>query len=85
MTNYIGYLAAFLTTFSFLPQALKTIKTKNTDSISLLMYLMFVSGVFMWLLYGIIIKDIPLILANIITFILSSSILLIKLKNFRKK
>ncbi len=79
--EYFGYIAAFLTTASFLPQAIKTIKTKDTESISLLMYSMFVLGVVLWLVYGIVIKDIPIIIANIFTFSLSGTILVVKIIN----
>ncbi|WP_280769606.1 SemiSWEET transporter [Salipaludibacillus daqingensis] len=76
----IGLLAAVLTTVSFLPQAIKTIKEKNTESISLGMYTLFTTGVFLWLVYGIMIKDIPIIAANLVTFALASFILGMKLK-----
>jgi MtN3 and saliva related transmembrane protein len=75
-----GYLAAILTTLSFLPQAIKTIKEKNTEGISLLMYSMFTAGVFLWLIYGLFIKDFPIICANTITLILAVSILVLKVK-----
>ncbi len=52
-----GYLAATLTTISFVPQALQVIKTKDTHSISLSMYIIFVSGVFLWLVYGLLIAN----------------------------
>ncbi|MBC2579528.1 SemiSWEET transporter [Clostridium sp. DJ247] len=76
----MGTLAALLTTFSFLPQAIKVIKTKDTKGISLVMYNMFVLGVFCWLVYGIQIKDLPVILANFVTFIFASIILIFKIK-----
>lgn len=76
----IGLLAAALTTISFLPQAIKTIKEKNTESISLGMYSLFTTGVFLWLVYGIYINDFPIIAANLITFVLASFILGMKLK-----
>ncbi len=82
MVKYIGYIAAVLTSTSFLPQAIKTIKTKDTESISLWMYLMFVLGVVLWLVYGLFLKDMPLIMANTVTLILSGSILKIKLENY---
>lgn len=85
MSDYFGYAAAFFTTFSFLPQAIKTIKTRDTSSISLIMYMMFVTGVFLWLVYGIFIKDLPIILANVVTLLLSSIILSIKLENLKKE
>lgn len=75
MIVYIGVVGAILTTASFIPQALHTIKTKNTRDISLAFSLSFTGGVFLWLVYGILIKDIPLILANSITFLLSATIL----------
>lgn len=75
-----GYVAAILTTLSFLPQALKTIKEKNTEGISLVMYSLFTSGVLMWLVYGLFVKDIPIIVANSITLILAVTILALKIK-----
>jgi len=77
---YIGLLAAALTTFSFVPQAIKTLKDKNTAGISLGMYSMFTVGVLMWLVYGIANKDIPLILANFVTLIFACIILIMKVK-----
>lgn len=76
----VGYLAAAATTIAFLPQAFHTIKTKDTKGISLGMYLVFTFGVVMWLLYGIFLKDIPIIAANTITFVLTVIILVYKLK-----
>jgi len=75
-----GYLAAAATTISFLPQAFHTIKTKDTKGISLGMYLVFTFGVIMWLLYGIFLKDVPIISANTITLVLTVIILVYKLK-----
>lgn len=77
----IGSIAAFCTTVAFLPQAMMTIKTQNTDSISLGMYVIFTFGVLMWLFYGIVIDDWIIIIANIITFALAFSILFIKVRN----
>jgi MtN3 and saliva related transmembrane protein len=78
--KYIGFFAAFCTTIAFLPQALKIWKTKSTKDISLYMFVIFTIGVFSWLVYGIIISDLPIILANAITLILSLFILVFKLK-----
>ena len=82
----IGYLAATLTTISFLPQAILTIRTKDTESLSLSMYGMFTLGVFCWLIYGVYISDKAIIFANAITFVLAASILFFKIYNviFRK-
>lgn len=79
--DIIGFIAATLTTASFLPQALMTLKTRNTDSLSLGMYSAFTLGVLMWLIYGVQIHDQAIIFANAITLLLSSSILIIKLIN----
>jgi MtN3 and saliva related transmembrane protein len=81
LINYLGYLAATLTTASFLPQAILTIKTKDTQSLSLSMYTLFTLGVFCWLIYGICIANNALIFANVITFILAASILGFKIYN----
>jgi MtN3 and saliva related transmembrane protein len=80
-----GYAAAVLTTLSFLPQAVKTIKEKNTEGISLSMYSLFTIGVLLWLLYGLFMKDIPIIAANGVTFILSATILTLKIKYSSKE
>ena len=76
----IGIAAAVLTTTSFLPQAIKAIKTKDTKGISLTMYSLFFLGVTLWLTYGILVNDLPIILANGVTFILAGTILILKLK-----
>lgn len=73
-----GLVAAFCTTVSFVPQAVKTIKTKDTSSISLAMYVLFTFGTLMWLVYGLLSHNIPVILANAITLLLASTILYFK-------
>lgn len=84
MMTMISLIAAMLTTFSFLPQAIKVIKTKDTSSLSLGMYIMFTLGVASWLIYGLGIQDIALIGANLITFIFAVIILTVKVINVRK-
>lgn len=79
-TEIIGYFAAFCTTFAFLPQAIKTLQTKDTRGISLSMYVIFTLGVFLWLVYGIFIMNYPVIIANAITFTLAATILVFKLR-----
>ncbi len=79
--DIIGYLAATLTTASFLPQAILTIKTKDTQSLSLGMYTLFTLGVFCWLVYGVYIANEVIVVANTITFILAASILAFKIYN----
>ena len=78
--SYIGFFAAFCTTIAFLPQAIKVYKTKSTKDISLYMFLIFTIGVLSWLIYGLIIEDWPVILANAVTLILSFFILIYKIK-----
>lgn len=79
-TSFIGFLAATLTTISFLPQVIKVWKTKSTQDISLEMFLIFSCGLFLWLVYGILIQDWAVFLANFITLILASIIIVFKLK-----
>ena len=78
--KYIGFFAAFCTTIAFLPQAIKVYKSKSTKDISLYMFLIFTIGVLSWLMYGIVISDLPIILANSVTLILSLFILVYKIK-----
>jgi MtN3 and saliva related transmembrane protein len=79
-TEIIGFIAATLTTISFLPQIIKIIKTKDTSSISLKMYLIFTMGVFLWLIYGLLNSDKPIIIANLVTFSFTLYILYRKIK-----
>ncbi len=76
----VGYVAGALTTISFIPQFIKAWKTKSTRDISLGMFLIFTIGVLLWLLYGILRGDLPIITANVITLSLASGILAMKLK-----
>ena len=76
----IGLLAGTLTTIAFLPQVIKTWKTKSTKDISLGMFLTFCTGVLLWIIYGTLVKDIPVVIANIATLSLASTILWFKLK-----
>jgi MtN3 and saliva related transmembrane protein len=76
----IGYIAAALTTISFIPQAVMTIRTRNTSGISLGMYVMFTAGVALWLVYGIGLQSWPMIVANTVTLALAATILALKLR-----
>jgi MtN3 and saliva related transmembrane protein len=78
--EWTGYVAALLTTLAFVPQAIKTIHSKDTRSISLGMYVVFTIGIAFWLAYGIVLHSWPMILSNIVTFCLSATILAMKLK-----
>lgn len=80
-TEILGYIAATLTTASFLPQAILTIRTRDTDGLSLSMYGTFTLGVFLWLIYGIYLNNHVIVLANSITLFLASIILSFKIYN----
>ena len=80
LTSVIGLCAGALTTIAFLPQVLKAWKTKSTKDLSLTTFVIFWLGVSLWLVYGILIDDLPIILANSITFLMAMSIVAIKLK-----
>lgn len=78
-SEIVGYLAAFLTTSAFIPQAWLTWRHKRAEGISLGMYSIMVSGVVCWLIYGIMLQALPIIIANVITLALSLFILVMKL------
>ena len=80
LDTFIGYVAGLLTTIAFIPQMLRVILTKKTRDISLNMYLVFIAGVLCWLAYGILKKELPIIIPNIFTLIFSAIILIYKLK-----
>ena len=79
--EWIGYLAATLTTAAFVPQAIKTIRTRDTTGISLGMYVVFTLGIACWFGYGVFLQSWPMIIANVITFLLSATILAMKLRH----
>ncbi|TGL14747.1 hypothetical protein EHQ42_13080 [Leptospira levettii] len=79
MENLIGYVAAFLTTVSFLPQVLRVVMTKQTRDISRNMYIMFFFGVVLWFVYGVLKSDFPIILANAVTLFFVTIILYYKI------
>jgi MtN3 and saliva related transmembrane protein len=79
IVNIIGLSAAFGTTVSFLPQAIKTIQTKDTSGISLYMYALFTAGTLLWLIYGLMSHSMPVTIANAITFIFACIILTYKI------
>ena len=80
LTDLIGTLAAVLTTISFLPQALHTFRTKDVRGISLGMSSAFTLGVALWLVYGLLLGAWPVVIANVITLALASTILVMKLR-----
>ena len=86
--NYIdlfGFLAALLTTIAFLPQLFKTWQTKSADDVSLVMLILFLTGLICWIIYGLKINSIPIIVANFVTFIFNFSILILKIRYKKTK
>ena len=84
-TDFFGFAAAFLTTIAFLPQLYKTWKTKSADDVSLVMLLLFITGLICWIIYGYKIDSIPILVANVITFIFNFSILILKITYTKSK
>ena len=76
--DVFGYFAAILTTAAFLPQLIKTIKTKKADDVSLTTLIMFILGVLSWIIYGYKISSMPILIANSVTLILNLLILISK-------
>lgn len=79
-SDLIGYLAAILTTCSFVPQAWLTFRTRDVSGISLGMYSVFTTGVALWLAYGVLLGAWPIVAANAITLALAVAILVMKLR-----
>jgi len=80
MFDWIGTLAGILTTCAFLPQVLKVWRTRSVTDISLGMYVLFITGVVLWIVYGLHIRSAPVVAANGTTLLLAASILVAKLR-----
>ncbi|TCT26124.1 SemiSWEET transporter [Thermomonas haemolytica] len=78
--EWLGVVAATCTTLSFVPQAVKTIRTRETHGISLWMYVVFTFGVACWFGYGLFLHSWPMIVSNLVTFALAATILVLKLR-----
>ncbi|CCH50356.1 SemiSWEET family sugar transporter [Pseudodesulfovibrio piezophilus] len=81
----IGIVAGFCTTASFLPQVIRTWKSRSVDDISLKMYMLFCVGVLLWLLYGFLIGSLSVILANSVTLFLAGAVLVMKVRFDRER
>lgn len=81
LTEWIGYLAATLTTVAFVPQVWQIWRTKHTQDISLRMYVLFTAGIAAWLTYGLLIGAWPVVVANAVTFVLAGAVLVLKLRH----
>lgn len=80
IVTLLGLLAGTLTTISFLPQVIKTWTSKSAKDVSLGMFITFCLGVVLWIIYGTLVQDLPVIATNLATFILASTVLVLKLK-----
>lgn len=79
-TTMLGFLAGFLTTVSFLPQVVKTWKSRSASDLSLGMFSVFSVGVICWLVYGLLLQEMPMIFWNAVTLVLVMILLIMKLK-----
>ena len=84
LTEWTGYAAALLTTASFVPQVVRTLRTRDTRAISLWMYLLFCAGVLLWAVYGALLGAWPVLLANVVTLGLALVVLGCKLGERRR-
>ena len=80
----VGFMAAFLTMFGFLPQVIKIYRTKSVKDLSFLAVLQFILGIFLWLIYGIHLKNLVIILANSVTFLILLAALVLFIKYNKK-
>lgn len=83
LVSILGLIAGGLTSLAFFPQAIKVIKSRDTKSLSLIMYLAFTVGIILWLIYGIVRRDLALFSANIV--ILGPAVLILFFKMTEKK
>lgn len=83
--DWVGLAAGSLTTISFVPQVIQIWRTKHADDISTSMFVIFMIGVALWLLYGIYLDALPVIIANTITLLLAATILILKFHFHRNK
>ena len=81
--NYVtvlGLIAGILTTIAFLPQLIKSWRTKSTHDVSLAMFVVLCTGILLWIIYGILINSFPVIVANVVTFVIAILILILKIR-----
>lgn len=80
MADIVGYIAAVFSTCALIPQVIKTLRTRSTGDISFLTFIAICTGGFLWLVYGIMLSSWPIIVANTIGFLLSFTVLLLKIR-----
>ncbi len=81
LDNLLGFIAATITTAAFIPQTYRSITTRDLSGISLGMYATITFGIILWIIYGVLIESGPILVANIITFVLSATILYLKIQH----
>ena len=84
LQDILGYCAAALTTGSFVPQAMLTLRTRDVSGISVGMYSAFTAGVALWLAYGVVLREWPIVVANAVTLLLAATILTVKIVEERR-
>lgn len=84
MIDVLGYISATLTTIAFLPQIIKTVQTKSAKDVSMGMFVLFTIGVFLWIIYGILTRTYPVLIANAVIFCLALAQILLKIKYDKK-
>ncbi|KIL99944.1 hypothetical protein CCC_02733 [Paramagnetospirillum magnetotacticum MS-1] len=84
-TDLLGSIAGILTTISFVPQVVKTLRSRQTRDISLAMWICFVAGVALWTVYGLLLGAWPIVASNLPTLALAGTILVVKLRNMGKE
>jgi MtN3 and saliva related transmembrane protein len=80
LTDVLGYVAATLTTLAFIPQVWRTYRTKDVSGISLKMYTLFTLGVAVWLAYGIVLGQVPMMIANSLGLVMACAVLVMKVR-----
>lgn len=80
LSDLLGYTAATLTTVSFVPQVWRCFRTRDASGISLRMYVVFTLGIAAWLAYGIVLGEVPMMLANSLTLVLACAVLVMRLR-----
>ena len=83
--DFLGYIAATITTIAFLPQIIKTAKSKSAKDVSMGMFVLFTTGVFLWIVYGILTSTYPVLIANAVIFCLALTQIILKIKYDREE
>ena len=77
----IGFMAGFCMAITFIPQSIKTIRTKDTKSISLISFMIYNLSCILWFVYGVLLGSYPMMIFNVITFVFAFTILILKIKH----